>query len=245
MTKKRRERCQRHLATERSWDEYEFDYVNYKGVEVYRCKECAIAEQKESDRLERMREHDNRLRDEAYDRWRDRLYARIEERKKRSQNELWDHVVRKELLKGVKKSHLIEIPKELLQLKRASMKLERLIKESRKKEKEKFEKAQEEKEKFEKTQQEEIERLKRPLVECKKHGPLFLKDVIKGGFSRWTGEQRYKCRQCMKDLHADYYERKKDFVAERHAEYRKNNPDKIKEMRVNYKEKKKCRLSKT
>jgi len=56
-----------------------------------------------------------------------KFWQRIRERERQPKEEMWDCFIRRELLRGIKDSNKIEIPKELLQLKRASMKLERLI----------------------------------------------------------------------------------------------------------------------
>ncbi len=104
------------------------------------------------------------------------------------------------------------LPKELLRLKRASMKLSRLIKER-------------------------VYISRTPLVKCPNHGELFLKDVIKSGKIKRTGEQQYKCKVCMSKFHKKHYQDNKEKVLGNNSQYRKNNPDKIKELWKNYKEK--------
>lgn len=46
MIKKRRQRCDKHKATNRSWDEYVFGFIDYKGTEIWRCRECKEASDK-------------------------------------------------------------------------------------------------------------------------------------------------------------------------------------------------------
>lgn len=161
-------------------------------------------------------------------------------REKSRREEIWDDTVKNELAKGIKlkgrQKYLYKeaIPKEVLQLKRAQMKLEILIKQIGDNIKKESESQLSESERNRKKEENEIARLNRPLVDCMHHGLLYLKDVIKGGKSRWTGEQRYKCRQCMSDLHRKYYGRKKEYVLLKCANYRANNAEKVKESKQKY-----------
>lgn len=59
------------------------------------------------------------------------------------------------------------------------------------------------------------------LRHCQKHGELYFSDVIKNGVR--SGKQQYKCRQCMKVLHANHYEKNKTKIKEKHNKYRKEN----------------------
>lgn len=67
----------------------------------------------------------------------------------------------------------------------------------------------------------EAERLSKPIKTCRTHGDLYLKDLIKSGISH--GKQRYKCRACMKDVHAEHYKKNQHKMREKHAQYRKEN----------------------
>lgn len=231
--KRRRKPCQKHTAPGRSWDEYVLSHYDHddkgnKIKEVWRCRECKeeddkwLAEYDEQKALERINYEDWK-----YSFWKE-IFDREEALKKRQKDELWDCYVKKTMFIGVKGSGLMKIPKELLQLKRATIRLNRLIDKAKEAQKEAIENQKKEAEKEAYRQR----KLKGVLVQCKKHGALFLKDVIKGGKSRWTGEQRYKCRACMKDTHRNYYERRKDYVLAKHAEYRKENPEKVKETKA-------------
>lgn len=71
------------------------------------------------------------------------------------------------------------------------------------------------------------DKLKEPIKKCSKHGNLYADDVIKAGKSRWTGEQKFKCKKCMKELHKKHYELNKIKVLSKHAKYRADNRAKI------------------
>lgn len=69
----------------------------------------------------------------------------------------------------------------------------------------------------------------KPLMICKHHGNLFIDAVIKSGHR--DGKQRYKCRMCMKRLHANHYANNKLKIRERHRAYFESNPDKIRDIK--------------
>jgi hypothetical protein len=143
--------------------------------------------------------------------------------------ELWDNYIYHEFTKGLKNPHCHYIqkpPKDVFQFIRASMRLKNLIDGIKKGTIKTRAQIRHEKEIEAKA------KLNGILVNCQKHGALKLKDVIKGGKSRWTGEQRYKCRQCMSDTHRNYYERRKDHVLEKCAKYRKEHPEKRKQIKA-------------
>lgn len=232
MTKKkvRKLECGKH-STDRDISFYYLDtrYNHLKTVEWWNCQTCEDEAQESDRRYEKQmakEKEDQRIKIEKEDK---KHYAYWAARRKSEEENIWDFIVENELLKGIKDKHIFrgKFPKELIRLKRAAMKFERLIKSVKQV---RIDKIEQEKEKIKK-EQEEIDILKRPLMECRKHGNLFIVDVIKGGKSRWTGEQRFKCRQCMKELHKDYYKRKKDYVLNKHAQYRANNPERVKEIK--------------
>ena len=169
---------------------YYTSYETKQGTTIYTCKDC---HEKISRNLKWIKES---------------LKNEREKKKKNDMEKLVDKYVVKELIKGSKGLKRDKIPKSLIEIKRATLKLKRLIKKKND-----------------------------PLIECKKHGSLFLKNVIKSGKGRLIGEQRYKCRECMRELHKNYYQRNKDYVLNKCSDYKKNNPDKIKEIRIKYKEK--------
>lgn len=225
----RREVCHRKhgSAKERPWSDYHYSYTTDHGTHMYTCNECKRLWDEEEAFYYSKAEVKKREQEEA-----DRLYwekvrERQEDRRKRQLNDLWDFIVIDELargtgLKGEERRLFKEsLPKELLQLKRASLKLQRLIDQKKKGIKDKKDK------------------LKQPLIKCYKHGGLYLKDVIKAGICPSSGEQKYKCRECMRNIKKNYYENNKTYVLEKTAKYRAENPDKIKEIKANYNRKQK------
>lgn len=222
MNKKKRLQCRKHYSKGRGWDDYVFSYTRNE-VDYYYCKPCWEYNEQWLAKRKIIEERERVQKEEAFQRWMLKTEQRRQERERRSKEDLWDCVVRKELLKGIKNSWKIEVPKELLQLKRASMKLERLINEKKKGIRDK-------KEEF----KGKLKKLNEHLLICKKHGYIYLKDAIKSGKSRWTGEQKYKCQKCMKDLHNQYYEKKKEYLARKHAEYREKNKEKLIKSKADY-----------
>ena len=67
---------------------------------------------------------------------------------------------------------------------------------------------------------------------CIHHGALNITQVIKAGFE--YGQQRYKCRLCMKRMHAEHYKANREKVLAKHAIYRKENPEKVRETKRNW-----------
>ena len=92
-----------------------------------------------------------------------------------------------------------DIPKELIEVKRAVIRLKRAVKDA-----------------------------KKPLKVCGRHGDLFKDDLIKSGVKR-NGEQQYKCKKCMADYHKQHYELNKLSVKLKHQKYRTENREKVKE----------------
>jgi hypothetical protein len=242
--KKRRMKCRAHKAKNRSWDDYYFAYKNNEGVHIYLCIECKETNEKELERLERINENRRIQIEESYKIYLEKFNIKLEKRQRSQKEDLWDFVVRDELTKGMglkgDKKYLFweSIPKEVLQLKRAGMKLDRLIKKIQDAPRDKIRQEQEKREEEERKRQEAIEEANRTLVLCGKHGPLPLPNVIKSGKTKETGRQRYKCRQCMSDLHRNYYLKRKEYVLKKHAEYRGKNAERVKEIKS--KSRRKC-----
>lgn len=67
---------------------------------------------------------------------------------------------------------------------------------------------------------------------CKKHGDLTINDLVKSGTSR--GEQKYRCKKCLKILHANHYQNNKKELYEKHREYKNNNREKFREFSKKY-----------
>ncbi len=221
MNRIKKEKCFVH-ANDRDISEYVFwhtDIRKPKHVDIYRCKMCKDQLEKDLDRERRIKEHNDKQREESCRRMWIRIDKKAGKRKKSMTDNLWDCVVEKELLKGEKNKNVI-FPKDMLSLKRAAMKLSRLIKNKK-------EEAKKEKE----LNEEKLKKSRQPLVRCPKHGSLFILDVIKSGMSRINGEQQYKCRKCMRDMHKAHYENNKEEVLKKQSIYRANNPEKVKEIR--------------
>lgn len=162
-------------------------YITEKG-DKYICKFCHdrivenIATHKEYNRIERIKE-ETRLKETLPD----------------------EYVIKK--LRQKNKIKVKDINKDLIELKRANMKLAWAI-----------------------------EQKKKPFQKCLKHGSLTIDDCIKSGKSP-GGIPRYKCRACMKDLHDQHYKNNKEKVLKKVRDYRQTNPEKIKEIRKKYDEK--------
>lgn len=235
-TKIKKIKCGSH-ANERDISEYYFAFQVTHIVDHYECKHCKDELDAQIERERKSREHNRKQEDEAYKRYQERSNKKMQERQRSIKEDIWDFVVKNELCKGIKLTGELKyaykenIPKEILQLKRASMKLERLINGIKKGE---ISKVTTEKE----WKKMEIERLKHPLVNCHQHGQLFIKDVVKAGKSKWTGRILYKCKICLKRMQREHYEKNKEDVLEKNKVYRVNNPEKIKQIRKAYKENK-------
>lgn len=63
------------------------------------------------------------------------------------------------------------------------------------------------------------------LKKCKKHGDLYLKDLIKSGKLK-SGNQYYKCRLCNKELHAANYLRNHETIRQHQQKFRTENKEK-------------------
>jgi hypothetical protein len=70
------------------------------------------------------------------------------------------------------------------------------------------------------------DKLSQPLKKCAKHGKLYLEDVIKSGKSN-NGEQVYKCKKCMKDLHDQHYKLNRTKILLKNKLYRTENKEKV------------------
>ncbi len=129
-TKRRRNRCyhlqQNHHAKIKKWEDYYFSYVDHKGVEIYNCIKCRDFNNKEIERLNRIVANEKNQKEDQHRIFREKSEARIAKRLIQIKEQLWDHYVEKELYKG--DSVKIEFPKEMIQLKRATMRLQRMIK---------------------------------------------------------------------------------------------------------------------
>lgn len=236
VNKIKKRRCAYH-STSRDLSEYSFWVTDRRWknpVDVYECKLCKERLDRDIERSEKIRSHNKKQNEEA-SRERNILWEKKSAKRIKSISEdIWDFVVQDYLCKDLKLKwplkHVYKesIPKEILQLTRSHMRLQRLI-DDMKKSMRNVQSIESEKERQSK--------LNKPLMNCRLHGKLFKDDIIKGGKSRWTGDQRYKCKRCMRDLHRDYYLRKKEYVSNKCADYRKTNPEKVKETKKKSKEK--------
>jgi len=117
---------------------------------------------------------------------------------KREKESLSDYYVRRTLVHGTKNAlPMQDYPEILVEAKRAVIKLKR-----------------------------QTEIIKQPIKECSKHGKLYREDVIKAGKER-SGNQKYKCKKCMKELHAKHYELHKVKVKLAHEQYKNKNKTQV------------------
>jgi hypothetical protein len=65
-------------------------------------------------------------------------------------------------------------------------------------------------------------------MKCKKHGDLDVTKIIRSGKNK-NGTQRYKCKACMKELHAEHYRKNKEKVNAAHEAYKAKDPEKYRE----------------
>jgi hypothetical protein len=121
----------------------------------------------------------------------------------REKEEISDKYVETTLRSG-RNAIKTEIPRELIEAKRAVIQVKRLVK-----------------------------KMEEPILKCAKHGNCFKDDVIKSGKSQWTGEQKYKCRKCMKDLHKAHYELHKTEVLLKNRKRKQENPEKVRLQKLN------------
>lgn len=68
---------------------------------------------------------------------------------------------------------------------------------------------------------------------CKIHGALEPDNFIKKG-KNTSGSQAYRCKLCMKALHAKNYLKNKDKIDEKNRLYRQKNREQIREMNRSY-----------
>lgn len=71
------------------------------------------------------------------------------------------------------------------------------------------------------------------LKTCKYHGNLYENDLIKKGKLK-SGNQSYRCKKCMKEMHHKNYEMNKLKIKEKTQQYRSKNKEKVKEWKVDY-----------
>lgn len=67
---------------------------------------------------------------------------------------------------------------------------------------------------------------------CRKHGQLTLNDVNKHGKLK-DGSLSFKCKKCMKELHAQHYQTNRDKVLKKNKHYRQANPERVAQTKHN------------
>lgn len=122
---------------------------------------------------------------------------------KKDKEELPDYYVMRTLRMGKSGIKVNDLPPALIEAKRAVMKIKNLT-----------------------------QKLEEPLKTCHKHGKLYQDDLIKSGKSRWTDEQQWKCKQCMKDMHKRNYELNKLKINLKSKHYRTKNPEKVRAIKL-------------
>lgn len=68
---------------------------------------------------------------------------------------------------------------------------------------------------------------------CKYHGPLESENFIKKG-KHTSGNQAYRCRFCMRDIHAKNYLKNKEIINEKNRLWRQKNKELMREARTEY-----------
>lgn len=237
MTKNRikKQKCSYH-ENDRDISEYIFAYTDIrkvKHVDIYRCKKCEERHERELDRENRIRNHNRKQEDAAYQRYIKRFNEKEAKINKSIEEDLWDFKVRDYLAKGTKlkgyKKYLYKesIPKEILQLARATIKLNREIDRIKKCLPSKKELLEQER-----IRQSEIDRAnKKPIMKCSKHGDCFYPDVIKSGIDKTNGKQKFRCKQCVKIIRANHYKNNKEKVLEAHKIYKNRDPERYKNIK--------------
>src|SRR5579863_2375254 len=125
-------KCRQH-PDNKDFDDYYFWVTDVSGRDIYHCKKCQDQLNRDLDRESRIKENNDRQAEESWERYKKRHTKRTEAREKSIKEDIWDFVVKRELCKGLKLKgaqrslYSESIPKEVLQLKRAQMKLQRLI----------------------------------------------------------------------------------------------------------------------
>lgn len=183
---RRRRFCGKHKAKDRTWNDYSYSFTS-NGIDYYECIVCKEALQKIIERDNRIEANIQKQKEEKYQRQRIKWLKKSTKRKQDMQEQLWDEVVKKDLLRGVKNCYkLPPIPKELLQLKRATMNLHRAIKLKKEDLKNKLEQ-QELEDKRNKEREAKI-------LSCHIHGKLRWDQVVKSGVRQEI--QQYRCVFC-------------------------------------------------
>jgi hypothetical protein len=166
-------RCGNHTVKGRTWDDYVL--VDDFGTKQYfACKECKKEYDILAERDERIYKNEQKQK-EASNEKKNKIYReKWNKRKISRQRDLWDDALRISFLRGMKGENAwkTEVPKELLQLIRATMKLSRLIKIYS----------------------------KQPIIsetsKCKKHGSEYL---INTNINSKKKIRPIKCRECARE----------------------------------------------
>lgn len=236
----KKRKCSYH-ADDRDMSEYFFSHTDIRKVkhfDIYECIKCQEHLDRAIDRSDRIREHNKKQNEAADEISTDRYRKKRLKIQKSIENDLWDFTVKKELSKGMKlkgQARIIfedNIPKEVLQLARATMKLNKAIYRI----KNNLPSLKEIEEAEKQRHAEESRAAQKPLMRCAKHGDLFWPNAIKSG-KEPSGRQRYKCKECMKALHADNYKRNKEKILQAHANYKEQDPEKYRDMKNSSKRK--------
>lgn len=74
------------------------------------------------------------------------------------------------------------------------------------------------------------DKINAPLKECLHHGKCYRDDVIKNGLYA-NGETKWKCKRCMKELHAKNYQLNKVKILARNKQVRLDYPGKVRKIK--------------
>lgn len=235
--------CNKH-DDNRDIEHYVLWHQNYKTIDVYICKVCKEEDDEWDRRYHAQKEKEKREQQVKWDKWREKQEEIRVNREISIKEDLWDCYVLDQIMKGSKlKGNLYyevrnSIPKEVIRLARSQIRLQRLLDDKKKqyaeqKKRETLENENQKKLKSALKIQQDIKNNKIPVLICKHHGRVYLKDALIHGF-KVDGSIKYRCKLCQNIRQKNYYKQNKDYVLKKTFEYRKNNPEKIKEIRANY-----------
>lgn len=120
---------------------------------------------------------------------------------KKEKENVTDYYVRRMLSRGKNALGMHEYPENLVKAKAATIKLNQAI-----------------------------IKANEPLKKCHKHGDLYKNDVIKAG-KYANDEIRYRCKKCMKELHARHYDLNKIKILHSHKKYTEANEEKVRKIK--------------
>ncbi len=132
----KKQKCYGGHSQDRDLNEYTFwvtDIRKKNHVDIYECKKCKEQLERDIDRQNRIKAHNNKQQEDAYNRFKIKMDKKIFRLEKSKKEGLWDCVIKNELTKGLKLTghnkylYQQKITKDIIQLKRATINLKTLI----------------------------------------------------------------------------------------------------------------------